>query len=127
MTNSQLFKSAHKLAKTFTGSYLAKFTLALEQIRAGLFQIKSYSGRDFIILCEIGNLLMNGWGKCFNTNISLIVDGITYKAEAYFNFYAIKIDGEMKNFASLTEIMNIEREFETKMSINQGFLGSHVK
>ncbi|MDQ7091775.1 MAG: hypothetical protein Q9M50_14260 [Methylococcales bacterium] len=36
MTRSNLFKSAHKLARSFEGNYLACFTLALNQILDGV-------------------------------------------------------------------------------------------
>lgn len=40
MTNSEIFKAAHKLAKTFQGDYRACFALALRIVREEAFEVE---------------------------------------------------------------------------------------
>lgn len=127
MTNSQIFKAAHKLAKTFKGNYQACFSLALKQIKAGIFETKSYLGKKVTFICEIGCRYITTWGQALSTNIHVVYEGKKYRAEAYFKHFAIKKDGNNVCIMPLGSARSFESKFEEKMDINQGLFGSHIK
>lgn len=50
MTKSEIFKTAHKLARTFEGDYQARFALALKEVYASLKTAKVVYVKEWIAL-----------------------------------------------------------------------------
>jgi len=81
MTNAQIFKAAHKLAKTFTGDYRACFSLALRDVYASLSTPKVERGNQYYKQAqELANELvwMAGVGRNDSNAFSRAFDSVGF-------------------------------------------------
>ena len=88
MTNSEIFKAAHKLAKTLVGNYAAKLSMALKSVYASLKEIVEDVIEEIVIVCD-------GSGGVTRKQLSYLM--------SFDNF-------SLRGFRSTTQIMkNVDR------------------
>lgn len=115
MTKSELFKTAHEMARTFTGDYRARFALALKLIREGKKEMNRYK----VTCVKRGNaLLRNLEPENVNEGAIFIEVEAGYENEA--KLFAYKKLQEMKNDTHIAyeAILLEENQVEEKVEEN---------
>lgn len=121
MTRSELFKTAHKMTKTFTGDYRARFALALKLIREGVSEMMTAKE-----LNEKFNVNVKRWeARIEEAKEELDVDYVdaAFEIKDEIKFKKDFIFVEIKNGAKNSYIHCIGNSFSIKEELaNLGFV-----